>query len=266
VKARALELSLPLLQPVELDSPFLQEVSLLKPDLLVSVAYGKIFKKDFLDLFPMGGINLHPSLLPRYRGPSPLTAAILAGDVKTGITVQRLALRMDSGDILLQREIPLDGTETTGSLSEDVAPLGAEMLVEAVRGLEEGSLAPVPQDNGKATYCSIVTKEDGLIDWSRSAVEIDRLIRAYSPWPGAFTSYQDKTLKIIEAGVFDAEKPSSEPGIVAGIDKGEGILIQTCKGILAVRRLQLQAKKALGWKDFLNGVQDFSGSVLGEHR
>ena len=266
VKEKAVQLGLPLFQPASLDEGFLQELKGCEPDLLVSVAFGRIFKRNLLELFPSGGVNLHPSLLPLYRGPSPLTAAILGGDDKTGITVQKLALKMDSGDILLQKEFPLTGRETTGSLMEYVAPIGAEMLVDAVRRLEDGTAQPVAQDETRATYCGIVKKKDGRIDWSAPAAAIDRAIRAYTPWPGAYTHFRGKTLKILEGRVVDTRTPGNLPGLVTGIDKKEGILIQTVKGILAVSRLQLQAKKPLGWKNFLNGVQNFSGSVLGDNQ
>ena len=192
VKERAVELGLPLFQPASLDSVFLKEVVSCEPDLLVSVAFGQIFKKDFLELFPAGGINLHPSLLPLYRGPSPLTAAILGGDEKTGITVQKLALKMDAGDILLQREFFLTGNETTGSLIDYVAPIGAEMLIESVRALEEGAVKPINQDELRATYCSIVKKEDGLIDWSKPAVDINESSGLTHPGQGRIRFIMEK--------------------------------------------------------------------------
>ncbi len=266
VKKKAEDLGLYLLQPPELDEEAVSEVKNLGAHLLVTVAYGTIFRKQFLDLFPRGGINLHPSLLPRYRGPAPLTAAILAGDPFTGITVQELALKMDAGDILLQKRLELSGDETTGSLMEKVAHLGAEMLVQTIDAMEQGTQESCPQDETGVSYCSMVTKEDGLISWESDAEYISRMIRAYDPWPGTYTYHKGIMLKILEGRVSRStgHGHESRPGLVLGVDKSEGILIQTQKGCLAVSKLQLQAKKPLFWKDFINGNADIIGSVLGE--
>lgn len=258
----ARELDLKILQPEKLDSAFLNEVKTLKPDLLVVIAFGKIFRKDFLDLFPMGGINLHPSLLPRYRGPSPLNEAIKNGDKVIGLTVQKVALNMDSGDILLQPVLELDGTETTGSLSDKVADLGAPLVVEAVKILEKDRGAGIPQDHLEATFCKLITKEEGEIDWSQSAEEIERQIRAYYPWPGAYSWYEGKKLNILEAGLAPVDTAGGKPGTVLSFNKKEGILIATGRGVLAIRRLQLQSKKPMDYKSFYNGNRNFVGSTL----
>ncbi|MBN2657814.1 MAG: methionyl-tRNA formyltransferase [Spirochaetales bacterium] len=258
----ARELGLKVLQPEKLDEEFLDEVKKLKPDLLAVIAFGRIFRKNFLDLFPLGGINLHPSLLPRYRGPSPLSEAIRKGDALTGITVQRVALKMDSGDIILQPELKLDGRETTGSLTEKVAALGAPLMVEAVQILKRDPEAGTPQNDGDATFCRLITKEDGLINWSDSAESIERNIRAFSPWPGAFSWYGDKKINILEAEVFKGEVPSGTAGTVLSYSKKDGILIAAGSGILAVRRLQLQSKKPMDYISFVNGNRDFVGSIL----
>ncbi len=264
VKEAALELGLPVLQPHKLDEEFRDEVKRLKPELLVCIAYGKIFRQAFLDLFPLGGINLHPSKLPDFRGPSPLNATILRGDRETAITIQKLALEMDSGDILLQEPLPVDPRETTASLTDRVAETGAGYLLTVVNGLAEGNLAAVPQDHEKATFCSLIGKDDGQLSWSESAVRLDRVIRAYTPWPHGFTAWKGQRLNILEAHPLAGDSSCAEPGTVTGMDKKEGILIQTGEGLLAVTRLQLQSKKPLDFKSFLNGSKDFIGSVLGE--
>ncbi len=264
VKEAALELGLPILQPHKLDQEFRDSVGELKPELLVCIAYGKIFRQAFLDLFPRGGINLHPSRLPDLRGPSPLNSIILRGDRETAITVQTLALEMDSGDILLQEPLELRDRETAETLTEKVAAAGAEYLLKVVDDMEKGRLLPCPQDHSKATFCSLIGKNDGRINWSEPAEKLDRLIRAYTPWPHGFTSWNGQRLNILEAHPAGSSEGSESPGTVQGVDKKEGILIQTGEGLLAVTRLQLQSKKPLDFKSFLNGTKDFIGSVLGD--
>ena len=265
VKSTARDLGLTILQPEKLDGAFREQVRALAPDLLVAVAYGRIFGPRFLELFPRGGVNVHPSLLPRYRGSSPINAAILNGDSLTGLTIQRLALEMDSGDILMQQELPLDGTETAESLTAVFAGIGAELLSRTLRGLEAGTLTGIPQDHSLATYCGYIRKDDGKIDWSLSAREIHRRFRGYYPWPGIFTFHKGLKLNILKANVYTGTRTAGEaaPGTVLGMDNQEGFLIQTGNGILAVTELQLQAKKPLGFRDFGNGNRDFSGSHLG---
>jgi methionyl-tRNA formyltransferase len=258
----------------------------LKPDLLVSFAYGRIFGPRFLALFPLGGINIHPSLLPRYRGPTPIPQAILAGDRETGITIQRLAPEMDSGDILVQERMPLSGRETTATLSALMARKAAELLPPLLRGLAAGSLEALPQNHREASYCSLIAKEDGLIDWTKSAPEIDSKIRAYNPWPLSWTYHGKDRLYILEAEPWTESRgetepgqsaglspeggtgpelspPDALPGLVLGIDKGRGILVQTGRGVLALKTLQYQARKALEWRVFLNGARNFIGACLG---
>lgn len=273
VKARALELGLPVLQPQRLNGDFLRGAAALRPELLVAVAFGRIFRRELLDLFPRGGINVHASLLPRFRGPSPITAAILAGEKETGVTVQRLALRMDAGDILAVNRVALDGTETTGSLSRELARRGADLLEAVLAAMERGDPPGIPQREEEATYCRMVGKEDGRIDWGSEAGRIERMIRAYDPWPRAWTLFRGQTLALLEGGVHPAAPgagttPSRgpglvKPGLVLGVDKRYGILVQTGDGILYVRRLQLQAKRPMDWSAFLNGHRDFAGSLLG---
>jgi methionyl-tRNA formyltransferase len=258
-----------ILKPEKLDAGFREQAAALKPDFLVSFAYGRIFGPKFLALFPLGGINIHPSLLPKYRGPTPIPAAILARDAETGISIQRLAPEMDSGDILLQERVTLNGRETTASLSELMAQKAAELLPAVLRGLRAGTIYALPQNNERASYCSLITKEDGRIDWGGNAAEIDAKIRAFDPWPLCWTMHGDKQLFILKANVFQNAAPAladtglqAEPGLVLGIDKQQGILVQTSGGILAVTELQYQTKKALPWRDFLNGARNFIGQKL----
>jgi len=266
VKGKALELGLPLLQPETLDSVFLEAVRELKADLLVVVAFGKIFKKDFLDLFSLGAINVHASLLPKFRGCSPISAAILAGERETGVTVQKLALKMDAGDVLGVRRIPLSGKETSESLSDTLSTHGAELLVTTLKEMEKDTLKPVPQDEEQATYCRLVGKEDGKVDWSREAEAVERMIRAYDPWPRAFTFYRGRRLNLLAGGVFPEPMDTTgmPEGLVLAFDNRYGILVNTGGGVLCLTKLQLQAKKPMHWRSFLNGQKDFIGSRLGE--
>lgn len=264
VKLCARELDRVLLQPEKLDAEARELVAALKPDLLVCVAYGKIFGPRFLALFPAGGINLHPSLLPLLRGPSPIASAILHGHSETGLTVQRLALEMDAGDILIQERRSLDESEDCASLTEWAAKAGAAALLRAVAGLADSSIVPRVQDHEKATYCHMIDKHDGTLDWNTPAREICRKVRAYKPWPRAWTRWQGQLLYIDAALALEENSP--EPvGTVLRIDKSTGILVQTGEGLCALQRLQLQGKKALDAGVFVNGARSFIGSVLGEN-
>ena len=259
--------ALPVLKPLKLDAHLREQVCALKPGLLVSFAYGRIFGPKFLALFPLGGINIHPSLLPKYRGPSPIQAAILNGDAVTGITVQALAREMDSGDILAREHFQLTGTETAGALGEIMARKAAAMLPDVLKDIASGKACPSPQNHSEASYCSLISRADGLIDWNKGAAEIEARIRAFDPWPLCRTIHNGRELLILKSAVYKSgqirEDGSEKPGLVLGTDRQSGILVRTGDGILAVTELQYQAKKALLWRDFLNGVRDFTGSQLG---
>ena len=263
VKVKADELGIPTFQPEKLDSDFIERVRALKPELLAVVAYGKIFKKDFIDIFPQGGLNVHPSLLPKFRGASPIQSALLGDDDETGITIQKLALKMDSGAIYAQERYAYKKDDTAESLTSYFAGRGAELITDVIHRIERGEAEAVEQFEEDATYCSYINKEDGLIDWSEAAGKLDRKLRAFTPWPGIYTYFGDKKLNIIEAEPFSEDDDSDIPGKVIRIDKKAGILVQTGRGVLAVKKLQLQSKKALDWKSFANGVKGFGDAVLG---
>ena len=264
----------PILKPPKLDTFAREQAAELRCDLLVSFAYGRIFGPKFLALFPLGGINIHPSLLPKYRGPTPVQAAIRNRDTETGITIQKLALEMDSGDILTQEQFELAGTETAGSLSEIAAGKAALLLLDVLKKIQNGKADGIPQNSSgiEISYCSLISKNDGIIDWKLSAQEIEAKIRAFTPWPLCRTFHNGKELIILKAnlkvnsfyGIIDKEAlgQSDLAGRVLGIDKNNGILIQTGNGILCVTELQYQSKKALFWREFLNGARDFEGSLL----
>ena len=246
-------------------------VSLLKPDLLVSFAYGRIFGPQFMSLFPMGGINIHPSLLPKYRGASPIQEAILHRDNVTGVSIQRIASEMDTGNILAREKITLNGRETTASLSEAAALVGAELLDGVLGHFEKGEMPEGLPQQGEASYCTVIEKSGGLIDWDSGALDIDAQVRAYNPWPLAHTNHNGQTLNILEAAPYAGPAPCSaagpgapsvQAGGVLGIDKKSGILVQTGDGVLAVTLLQYQHRKILPWQAFLNGARDFIGSCF----
>ena len=270
VSAEAKNLNIPVIEAEKIDSSVEEQVLSLQPELLAVVAYGTIFKKQFIDVFPRGGINLHPSLLPKYRGPSPIPAAILAGESVTGVTIQELALEMDSGAVLAQEKIEIKENETAGELTLRAADIGADCMVDVIERIESGARKAVPQNDAEATYCRLLTKKDGKIDWNNPAEYISNKIRAFNPWPKAYTYFNGQQLNLLRGLPYPGPEhviPATNdivPGRVLGIDKKTGILIQTGDAIVAVTELQLQAKKVLDWKSFLNGTRDFIGSVLGD--
>ena len=264
VKRYAEVAGIPILQPERLNADVREAVLKRGADLLAVVAYGKIFGPRFLSLFPRGGVNLHPSLLPQYRGPAPIPAAILAGERESGISIQCMDLKMDAGDILLQEGFEIAPDATTLSLSEYTARRGADLLIQVLDQIEEGRTDPLAQEEDRASYCSLITKEDALMDWNLPAEQIDRAVRAYFPWPQAHTYWEDRKINILSTlPVVQGSREKQEPGRVIGIDKKQGILIQTGEGILAIRRLQLQTKKAMDWQSFIHGNQHIISSLLG---
>jgi len=253
-------------KPALFDAAFAGEIEQLKPDLLVSFAYGRIFPAKFLAVFPLGGINIHPSLLPRYRGATPIPQAILNRDKKTGITIQYLDAKTDCGDIILQEEIGLDFSETTESLSGTVADKSPPLLIKALRLIKDGAVLRRKQDESLASYCALIKKSDGIIDWNRSAEEIDAEIRAFYPCPLSRTAHNGRELFIIKGKICPAGRDpgpaEAVPGTALAADRENGILIQTGRGIYCAEVLQYKTKKALGYKDFLNGTRGFIGSIL----
>ena len=265
-RAAALAPGLPILSPARLGPEERAAVEALRPDLLAVFAYGTIFGPRFLSIFPRGGINVHPSLLPRWRGCAPIPFAILHRDAETGVSVQRLERRMDTGDILARERIPLDGSETTGSLSETAAVLGARLMVRVLDDIEAGRERGEPQDEAGASYSSAIAKDDGRIDWSRPSAEIDALVRACDPWPGAWTMLGGERLAVLGMAVHPAEGPedeAAEPGTVLRVDKSKGIMVKTGMALAAITRLQARGKRPLPFRDFANGVRGLPGSRLG---
>ncbi|MDR0453154.1 MAG: methionyl-tRNA formyltransferase [Treponema sp.] len=252
----------------KLDGNAREAVAALEPDLLVSFAYGKIFGPKFLALFPLGGINVHPSLLPRWRGPAPIQAAILHGDAETGVCVQRLAAEMDGGDILARERFPLSERETSLSLAGTAAETGASLAAALIRRVAAEGRLPAGEKQGPegVRYSALITKEMGRIDWRAGTAEIDRKIRAFTPWPLCLTGFAGSELYLLEGRPFAGDTAGlpegAPPGTVLGADKKWGVLIRTGDGIFAAERFQFPARKALDWRSFLNGARNFIGSVL----
>lgn len=263
----AIDNNIPVFTPEHLDGAARDLISPLNADILVCFAYGHIFGPKFLSMFKMGGINLHPSLLPKYRGCTPVPAAILNGDNQTGITIQTLGLKMDEGNILAQTVVDLDGSETGESLLNYSAKEGAALISGLLKETEKnGKLPDGRVQEGEVSYTGIITKEDGRINWKDSANKIEAKIRAYFPEPGCWAVEKGLPLRILSAkvlenspaGKFDGQKE----GTVLEFVKADGIYIKTGDGILVVKELQRQGKKAMNYKDFMNGARDFIGTVL----
>ena len=263
VAAFAAEKGIPVFTPEHLDGAAREAISPLAADLLVSFAYGHIFGPKFLALFPLGGINLHPSLLPKYRGCTPVPAAILNRDKETAVTVQTLSLKMDEGNILAQTRVDLNGTETTESLLNYSAEEGARLICDLIKETAAGGKLPAgtPQ-SGEASYTGIITKEDAKINWSEPASVIEAKIRAYYPEPGCWCMENGAPLRILEAKILEGQSGTEDAGKVLDFSKADGILVQTGNGLLAIRKLQRQGKNVMDYKSFMNGARNFLGTVL----
>lgn len=248
------------------------QLAQLKPDIFVCFAYGHILGPKFFSLFKFGGINLHPSLLPKYRGATPINQCILNQDKTSGYSVQKMALGVDEGDILTQIEFGLTGTETAEQLLKQAALYGGSSITSLLRTISKtGQLPAGRPQSGEPSYCTTIKKEDGKINWNESASVIDAKIRAYTPWPGCYTSANGVQLRLVKAS--DANKVASQdntipkntnaaPGTVIEYNKQRGILIQTGDGVLIATELQWQSKKAMDYKSFMNGARTFIGTVL----
>ena len=260
VKQLAVAHEIPVLQPGKLSDPqAFQDLTALEPELIVVTAYGQILRPQVLDLPRFGCINVHASLLPRWRGASPITAAILAGDPVTGVTIMQMDAGMDTGPIVSQRAASILSTDTTASLGERLGQMGAELLIETLPCYIEGKILPKPQPEAGVTMSRLLKKEQARIDWQRPADEIERMVRAFQPWPGAFTFWNGQMLKIGRATTAEG---SAEPGHVVAWEKGAAI--GTGAGLLIPLALQLPGKKMLPVEVFLRGKPDFIGATLGE--
>jgi methionyl-tRNA formyltransferase len=263
VKKAALAYDLPLMQPESLrQEEVIAEIRELQPQVIVVAAYGQILRPQVLSIPPSGVINVHPSLLPKYRGASPIAGALIAGEEKTGVTIMLMDEGMDTGPILAQISIKIRPEDTTGSLVERLARIGADLLLETLPRWLEGQIRPQPQDNASATYTKPIAKKDGLIDWSLPAVEIWGRVRAFDPWPGAHTWWRGKLFKVLASRPLPEWAGKGKPGQV--LDLSTGVAVATGQGALLLQEVQLAGRRAIGIQDFVRGQRDFIGSLLGQ--
>ena len=261
VKQSALKLNLPIAQPdrIKTNDAFRAQLTALHPDAIIVVGYGRIIPQWMLDLPPLGNINVHASLLPKYRGAAPIQWATANGETVTGVTTMRIDAGLDTGDILLQQELPIAPEDTAETISPLLAQIGADLLLETLRGLQAQQIHPRPQDNSQATLAPILKKEDGQLDFTLSATEIYNRIRGFQPWPGAYTKFRGKTLQIIRARPLASEVPPAELRTEA--DR----LLVGCghNTSLELLELQLEGKKRTAAQDFVRGYHPTRGEKLG---
>jgi methionyl-tRNA formyltransferase len=261
IKQCALKLKLPITQPesIKNNDAFRAQLTALKPDAIIVVGYGRIIPQWMLDLPPLGNINLHASLLPKYRGAAPIQWAIARGETDTGVTTMKIDAGLDTGDILLQQDIPIAPNDTAETLAPKLAAVGANLIVETLRGLQAGRVHPRPQAHPRATLAPILKKEEGLVDFSRPAPEILNRIRGFQPWPGAYTKFRGKNLQIWKAAALDRILPISElkmEGDRLFVGCGEAASIELLE-------VQLEGKKRSSAADFIRGYRPEPGEKLG---
>jgi methionyl-tRNA formyltransferase len=251
VKSAALAAGVPVVEPQALGAAALGGLRSWRPDVLVVVAYGRILPLAMLEAAPLGSVNIHASLLPRWRGAAPIQRALLAGDRLTGITIMRMAAGLDTGPILLQSPHAIGPADTSGSLHAALAALGAQALLEALDGLASGALHATPQSEDGASYAHKIMKAEARIDWQKSAPEIDRQIRAFNPWPIAQTEFEGAQLRVLAARIdaFDAPGATALPGTVIAVD-GEGVRVQCGAGQIALTLVQRPGKRAVAGREF----------------
>ncbi len=262
VKAYALEHDIPVFQPVKIKTE--EAVATLRSfdaDIYVVAAYGQILSEEILSIPKKGCVNVHTSLLPKYRGSSPIQWAIIEGETQTGVTVMQMDAGMDTGDILFTQKVAIDPKETGGSLHDKLADTGAALIVKALDEIEKGNVNPVKQDSAQATYTKMLDKGMGNIRFEAGSARIERMIRALNPWPSTYTYLHGKILKIWAAEVFP-EKSTEAPGTVIRVD-GSAFFVKTGDGVLKITEVQLEGKKRMSVKDFLLGAKIQAGDVLG---
>ncbi|HHX11971.1 MAG TPA: methionyl-tRNA formyltransferase [Clostridiales bacterium] len=262
VKELALEHNISVYQPLKAREPeFIDLVRKMAPDAIVVAAFGQILPKELLEIPQYGCINVHGSLLPKYRGAAPIQYSIIDGEDETGITIMHMDVGIDTGDMIIQAKTPIEAGETGGSLHDKLAILGGDLLVEALEKISSGTDPRIPQEESKATYVKILHKNMGIIDFNKPAIEIERLIRGLNPWPSAFTYINNKTLKLWKASV-EAVNIAGKPGEVIEVRK-DAILVMTAKDALLIHELQLEGKKRLLAEEFLRGNNIALGTILG---
>ncbi len=262
VKEYALEKGIPVYQPERVRRPeCIEELKKYQADVCVVIAFGQILPKEILEMTPYGCINVHASLLPKYRGAAPIQWAIINGESVSGVTTMQMDEGLDTGDMLEKVEVPLGDKITGGELHDLLAEAGAKLCVQTLEKLEKGELKPEKQGETPTAYARMLDKKLGNIDWTRPAAEIERLIRGLNPWPSAYTTWNEKTMKIWDADVVDTQK-TAEPGTITEVTK-QTFSVQTGDGVLQIKELQIPGKKKMASDAFLRGYQVKTGEKLG---
>ena len=264
VKETALAAGIPVYQPERIKrEEGVAALRALEPDLCVTAAFGQLLSQEILDIPPLGTVNVHSSLLPRHRGSAPINWSIIKGDQVTGVTTMFTDKGMDTGDILLMRETPIGEKENAGELSDRLSVMGAELLIETIRALEDGTLVRTPQDHDQATYEPKMDKELGRINWCSNAQEIDWLVRGATPWPGAFTTLGDQAIKVFEVEILDGAA-SGEPGKIIAADAKNGFVVSCGDHDMELKMIQMPGAKRMNAKDYLRGHTMDTGICLGK--
>lgn len=260
VREAALKHNIPVFQPEKIkDESFVTAIKNFCPDVIVVVAYGNILPKAILDIPFKGCINVHASILPKYRGAAPINWAIINGEKETGITTMLMDEGMDTGDMLLTEKVEIKNDDTASSLHDRLQYIGANLLIKTINGIKSETIRPIPQDDSQATYAPMLKKEDGSIDWAMKAGEIKNLIRGLDPWPGAYTRWNGKQIKIFKAEIGTEAK--EEPGTVINIST-DGIFVATGKGILLIKELQPENKNKMTAYEFVKGYRIVKGQIF----
>lgn len=270
LKVKAIELGIPVLQYAKVSREGLDDIRALQPDIIVTAAFGQILSDAFLAIPKFAVLNVHASLLPKYRGSSPIQWSIINGDEKTGITIMKTVKAVDAGDVLLEKETEIGKKETAGELFDRLAILGGEAIVEAISLVECGKATFTPQDESKVTHCSMINKGDGLVDFSRSAKEIDCFVRGMTPWPSAYTHIGEKTLKILDVEkveLSDLQKSNDQFenakfGEVVLADKNHGLIVKVADGFIRLHVIQLEGSKRMDDTQFLLGRKIDVGTIF----
>lgn len=262
VKACALKYNIPVFQPVKIKTPeAVEQLRTYEADIFVVAAFGQILSEEILNMPKYGCVNIHASLLPKYRGAGPIQWVILDGEKETGVTIMQMDKGLDTGDMLLSCRVTIDEKETGDTLHDKLAQAGAELIVEALPKIEAGEVTPVKQNDAESCYAKMLQKSMGRIDWSKQSEEIERLVRGLNSWPSAYTSYHGKTLKIWASDVSHKQADGA-PGEVIAVEK-DAVYVKTGNGSLKITEVQLEGKKRMPVKDFLLGYQIKTGEIFG---
>lgn len=267
VKEEALKHEIPVYQPAKVRDPeFVETLQNLAPDMIIVAAFGQIIPKTILDMPKYGCINIHASLLPKYRGAAPIQQAVIDGEKESGVTIMKMGTGLDTGDMISQAVVELREDETGGSLFDRLAETGAELLIRTIPSIEDGTAVYTKQPEESPTpYAAMITKQMGLLDFSKSAAELERLVRGMNPWPSAYTFLNNKTLKVWKCSVEGGTCGKDTPGTVTGVDK-KGIHVACGDGTLVLEEVQLEGKKRMETDAFLRGYQVTAGTVLTDHK